>query len=377
MRLALQLFFFFFFFSLPMHADPEELFLEESKITEVPASSVISGNYFSVADGIFILGSVEGDAYLAGTQIVIEGVIHGDLVVVGGNVTILGTVKGNAKILAGQAYIEGSVEGRLHCLAVNIQVSSKGLLGKDAFFIAGNADFAGTAEQSVEAFVSNFKVSGVVKENFHTFVGWLKVTQSAQLLGSVHYRSNNTASIDPRAKIPAGVIFKPSILRDFMDMPKLSGMAIGSQIMGFGMNFFYTFIVGLLLIRFFPKKLYTMLSSLQNYPKQSFLWGLVVLFVIPCVCILLLITVLGTPFALTLIALNVISFYTIKVFPILWASNYLFGHIGWKPNTVKTLAAGQILYYAISFIPIIGWGFITICTILGLGATIVSQTKSP
>lgn len=357
----------------PVYSEPEEVFLPQSKISEVPLGAVVPGDFFSVADAVSILGTVQGDAYLIGSQVVIEGLIEGDLLVFGGSVIITGTVAGNVKIVAGQATIEGVIGKKLLYLGVNIQMPESGQVKDNVMLIAGNADFDSSVDGNMTALVSSFKVGGTIKQNLRTFVGWLRLTDHAHIIGHMRYRSNNEASIDPQAKIEGGVVYRPSLFRDIEDMPGLSGLAIGSKIAAFLMNFFYTFVVGLLLIRYFPVKLRRMLRSLQRRTWKSFLWGLVVLIVVPLVAVLLLITVVGTPFALTLMALNVVSFYTIKVFPILWVSNFLFSYIGWKPNTVKVLTCGQILYYLITMIPFIGWGVISLCTVLGLGAAVVSQ----
>ena len=90
------------------------------------------------------------------------------------------------------------------------------------------------------------------------------------------------------------------------------------------MNFIYTMVVGIVLIRMFPKNLENALSSLKEQPLKSFAYGVMVLVLLPLVALVLLMTIIGVPFALALIAANILSFYTAKVYCIFWART---GHL--------------------------------------------------
>ena len=117
------------------------------------------------------------------------------------------------------------------------------------------------------------------------------------------------------------------------------------------------------------------LHALEKHSGQAFLYGLVVLIGLPILIALLLITVIGAPFALTLLALNIISFYTVTIFFVLWMSNFVFRKIGWKENTILALVVGLVIYHFLTEIPILGIFVICVATIFGFGAAVVAQTK--
>jgi hypothetical protein len=357
-----------------LQAAKQEL-LQSATVSQVPEGIVVFGNFFSVADAVAIAGTVQGDAYVIGTQVAIDGIIHGDLIVLGGSVTLEGRVDGNVKIVGGQVTIRGQIGKKLWYLGVNMQLPSSASVGGNSLLVAGNIDLESTMEGSVTAFVSNCKVGGIIKKNLRAFVGGLSLTSSAKILGHLRYRSSSLAMIDPGAQVAEGITYKPSLFRDLMDRPGLERLALGSKVATFFMNFLYTFIAGLIVMRYFPSKLRRMLRSLQKYPLRSFLWGISLIVLLPLGAIFLLMTVIGAPFALTLMALNVISLYTIKIFPILWAANAFFSYMGWKPNTAKALASGQIVYYLLATIPFVGWGLVFSCTVFGLGAAAISQMR--
>ena len=88
---------------------------------------------------------------------------------------------------------------------------------------------------------------------------------------------------------------------------------------------------------------------------------------------IVLMTILGVPFALTLIAVNVIGFYTAKLFSLFWVGNHFGPYIGLKPNRVWTLIVSLICYFLLTAIPFIGTCIAFIAMLFGLGASIVGK----
>lgn len=356
----------------------EEVVKKEEYVDEVIAlreGEVFRGDYFALGDSIEISGVIEGDAYLAGTQIIVDGVIHGDLIATGGSIEISGKVMGNVRVLAGQATIGGEVIKNATVIAGNIQLPFSSKVGGNAVLIAGNADLGSFIGGNAIALASNLRVSGFIQKNLDVYAGRMRITSKAKIEGDLSYRSNEAASIDPAAQIKGVITYHPSLFHNVFDMPVLRGLVIGSKVAGTLMNFLYTFVIGIILIKMFPKKLESTLSMLQENPMRSFGFGLVLLIVLPIISLLLLMTVLGAPFALTLIALNIIGFYTAKVFSILWASNWFFSRIGWKKNKIPTLLCGQIIYYILTTIPFLGFFIAFFSMLFGLGAAVLAQTK--
>lgn len=348
---------------------------EASDLVLLRSGEVYEGDYFAWASGVEISGTINGDAYLFATQAIIDGTIMGDLIVIGGSVEVSGVVQGNIRVLAGQVTLSGPVGRNATVLAANVQLPSSSKLQGNLVIAAGNADVGADVGGTVNAAVSNLRLSGHIQKNVSAYVGEMRVTSKAIIGGALDYRSHSTASIDPQAKINGPISYHPSLLHSVVDLPWLRGIIIGSKIAGLLMNFLYTFVVGWILIRMFPRKLEITLDVLKDKPLQSLGFGLVLLVVLPLVSLVLLMTVLGAPFALTLIALNIIGFYTAKVFSILAASNWLFSKWGFKENKIPTLAMGQVVYYLLITIPIFGSLLAFVSMLFGLGAIAIAQTK--
>ncbi len=366
---------FFFLVSSFLSASSVDFPPVKGEVSVISSDQVFKGRYVELGETIEVSGVVQGDAYLVGTQVTVDGEIEGDLFAVGFVVSITGKVKGNVRILAAQAFVDGEISGNTAVFGVSVHLPKTGTLLGDLFLLAGYGDLENKVEGNVLALVGGLKLSGLIKKNLQTFVGRLRLMGSADIEGNLKYRSSYSAVIDPGATVKGEIIYKSSLVRDLMDMPILSGVAIGSKVAGFLMNFLYTFVVGIIFIRFFPRKLRNALLALRKTPWKCGLVGCLTVIFLPILSFVLLITIIGTPFALTLMALNIVGFYTVKIFSILWMSNALFHLLGWEKNKIHTLFAGQVLYYSLCYIPVVGWFISLFAMLFGLGSSILAQLK--
>ncbi|MBS0628063.1 MAG: polymer-forming cytoskeletal protein [Verrucomicrobia bacterium] len=375
MRLVIYCFFLTFFCLSSLKGGSEEydVVLDEVEVA-IPRGEVFEGTYCSLGDCV-IEGTVKGNAYLLGAETDIAGTIEGDLIIIGGNVSISGAVTGNVHIFAGQAILEGNIGGDLMFIGANLLLPGPGVIGGDLLIIGGNSSLDNKVCGNVTALIASFTISGSIDKNLRSFVDKLRIVKSAKVLGSLTYRSRNKVVIDSGAEIVGPILHKSTFIGDVEGLQFFRGAHVGMQVFPFLVKFFYTFIVGCLLILFFPYRLRSSIESLQRYPGKSFVYGLAMLIILPILTGVLLVTVIGAPFALTVLALNIISFYTVTVFPILWMSNAIFKKLSWKGNTIRALIVGQGIYYCLTMIPIFGMILACMTTVLGFGATVVAQAQ--
>ncbi len=352
----------------------EDTAIEPSNVVILLAGSVHNGDYFAMGDSVEISGTVNGDVYVAASQIIIDGVVNGDVLAVGGSVDISGTVSHNIRILAGQVTLSGRVGHNATLIGGNIQFVSSGQIKGNAVSVAGNVDLASSIGSDATMLASNLRISSTVGNNVHAFVGQMRLTSRAHIGGNLEYSSNQIAWIEPQAKVNGKITHHPSFIQEIFAGRLMQAFMIGSRVATVLMNFLYTLFIGWILIRLYPKNLEMAIAAMTHRPWKAFVYGILLLVLLPLASLVLLMTILGTPFALTLLALNVISFYTAKVFSILWASNILFKRIGLKPNKLPTFCIGLVLYFLIAAIPFFGTIFAFACMVFGLGGAALSRT---
>ncbi len=349
--------------------------IDAEDVIILPLGQTHHGDYFAWGKSIEISGTVEGDLYVFAEQIIVDGVVRGDVLACGGSIDISGDVAHNVRALAGQVLINGHVGSNITAVAGNFQIQPSAVVGGSVVVIAGNADLAAKIGCEVTAISSNLRISSIVSKGLKAYVGHMRITSRARIGGDVDYRSNASAWIDPGALIEGELIHHPSFVHELLKGTWIQKVLFGSKVLGLIMNFFYTFVVGVILLKLFPKNAHAALFSLREKPLKAFCYGSVLLIALPLVSIILLMTILGIPFAITLIAANIISLYTAKIYTILWASNWALGRY-LKPNRLPLLFLGLLAYFCLSLIPVFGTLLAVLAMLFGLGAGVMAQASA-
>lgn len=333
-------------------------------------STVHKGDFFAYGKSVEIAGMVDGDLYAFGGQIYIDGTVTGDVIICGGSINVRGDVKGDVRLLAGQATISGHVWNNVSIIAGNVDLGPSGVVDNNLIAIGGNIDISGEVKHNARIYASNLRLSNMILGNVKAYIGQLRLTSRAVVQGDLEYWSNNDAFIDRHAKV-GKVIPHPSFFYKAFQSTLVKGLRLGSKLATLLMNLVYTFVIGLILLKYFPRKLEVSIMAMKARPIQALLTGLIILIVLPLVSLVLLISILGAPFALTLIAVNVVGFYTVKIVFVLALLSYI-GNF--ERHRKLYFFFGLVAYFALTLIPIAGWIISIGALLLGLGSLTLSKT---
>jgi len=364
------------FFSCALYAEKKASQKSEVDVVILPFGTVHEGDYFVSGDSVEISGTVTGDLYVFASQLFIDGIVKGDALVSGGSIDISGEIAQNLRAVCGQIMFSGTVGRNAAIAAGNATFTSSGNIQGNLVCSAGNIDLGSTIGNDVRLFASNARVSNTITHNLQGVLGQLRLTSKAKVGGNVTYSSNQDAYIDAGASIGGQVVHHPSFVKKIFEGSWINAILLGSHIATFLMNFFYTLAVGAILLRFFPDTVSATLAVMHKKPGKAFIFGVFLMVVLPIISLLLLMTVLGVPFALTLLALNIIGFYSAKVYSVMWASNKLLKKVGLKENRFWTFFFGLVIYFGVAAIPFFGKGFALVAMLFGLGAAMLGYTKT-
>jgi cytoskeletal protein CcmA (bactofilin family) len=357
-----------------IHAD-ESPKQDVSHVIVLPSGAVYEGDYFAFGDSVEISGIVNGDVYVLANQVVIDGTVNGDVIVGAVSLEIAGKVAHNVRSVGGQVLVTGQIGNNFSTLAGNVQLLPSSTVARNLVITAGNVDLACQGAYDGVIVASNLRVSGMLKGFLKAYVGQLRITSKANIVGNVEYRSSAAAWIDPAARMEGTVIYHPSLVHGLVQGTWLQRLLVGSKVVTLLMNFFYTLVVGIILLKVFPKNLEAALHTLQDHPLKCFSYGVMLLVLLPLASLVMLMTILGVPFALTLIAANIIGFYTAKIYTIFWASQWLFHRIKLRVRRFVVLVVGIVCYFILSEIPFFGLIFAFVAMLLGLGAGVLAQAR--
>ena len=339
------------------------------------SQEVVNEDFFIYGKTVEIFGTVNGDLYVLGGRVFIDGTIHGDLLVAGGSVEISGTVSQDVRVLGGQAIITGHVGRNVTAIGATFELSSAGTVGNNIVALGGNIDLGGMIGNNARIYTSSLRFSSHVENKIYAYVSQMRVTSKAYVGKTFEYWSDQLAIIDANAEIKGGVIHHPSFFYSVIHSKVLKGFKIGSKLAGFIMNFFYTLVIAFILMHYFKARFESALFVLKKYPFQSFLTGIVIVILLPLLCFAFLITVVGIPFALTLLAINIISFYSAKVLTITWTAKQIFSRFDFQKHRILFFICTLIMYYVVTLIPYLGVLIALTYLFFGLGGMFLSQRK--
>jgi cytoskeletal protein CcmA (bactofilin family) len=342
----------------------------QDEVDVLNRNQIHQGDYFTAGKSVEISGRVIGDVYASGGQIIIDGEVDGDLLVFGASVSVTGHVKGNVRVASGQLMLSGVVDRNVTIFSGNGELLPSGNIHGNLFAIVGNLDLGSVVKGHARVYASNLRLSNQIGKTLQAYVGQLRITSKGEIGGSLEYWSNNEAVISEEAHI-AHIEQHPSFFYKLTHGKFLRGIKIGSILATRFMNFLYTFIIGLILMRYFPAKIWNAVSALGERPLQSLLAGLVVALILPIAAFAMLVTILGAPFALTIIAMNLFFFYTAKIVCVLWVVKHVYEGMRFRRLYFGIALFG---YFSLTLVPILGWVISLGSLFMGLGSILISNS---
>ncbi|MCI5052410.1 MAG: polymer-forming cytoskeletal protein [Simkaniaceae bacterium] len=359
----------FLLFLLPIFA----LFADDSAYVVLPHGTTIQGDYFARGSTVEISGHIKGDLFVLASQAFVDGTVDGSILFVGGELSHSGYVGQNIRGAGGHVVISGDVGGSVSVVAGSLDLSPKALIKGNVVGMTGTADFASRINGNIRISSSFLRLSDGVGGFVTANVGQLRITSKANVKGPITYWSTNDAHIDSNAKLTGGIKHEDSIFSNVTRKSFIKKLSTGSKLATILMNFFYSLVVGLVLLRYYRNRVDTSYEVLTKGPVRAFLTGVMIAILLPLISLFFLMTIVGAPFALTLIAVNVIGFYMAKVISILWITRLSTQRFRIHRFEKLNFFFALIIYFILVRIPYVGLAISIVATLLGVGAAILKN----
>jgi hypothetical protein len=289
-------------------------------------------------DRVSIDSELEDDVFASGGVVNINAPVDG-AVVSGGRIRVNAPIRGDLFVAGGQIFIDADVEGKIVAAGGTIDIN-------------GNA-------KNVVASGGNINIhSGVVIEK-DAFISGGVIEHSGDVKGKLLVRGNEFLNMGNATTLDAqeGGFF-PS-LDVFMNI-MLILVTVGF------------FILGIVIIKLFPKQFLAVDNKLREKPAVNILVGFVMILVSAAVIILLAITLIGLPLAAIMAMLFIISLMLSTIFVSHSLGKKIINWFGGKGKPVFSFILGTIVLIILSMLPIIGWVILAIAVSLGYGAIFYS-----
>lgn len=367
-----------FLAALPLTAWAASQQFEQS--VYVGPDQIISGNFVKASNVIDIHGPVNGDVIVAGSSITIAGAVAGDVIAVGNNITITGPVSGSVRVAGSTVQINSHVDHNVWAAGSTVTLGSESTVGWDTYAAGGSVEVRGPIGGNLWVGGGTVIAASTIGKDLIATVdqgGQVILYPTAAVKGNLSYRavSDKQLVIKEGATVAGEkkLLPLPNGKRDVKNF--FSAAYFFWKIVGL----FSLLVIGIIIVTLAPKKLLEVQTEMMKRPWPSLGWGLIYLIITPVAALLLLVTIIGIPLALIMLALYAIALCASKVFAGFALGSLILNKlakVSYKGSLIWPLILGLVIIVFLSAVPLIGWAFKLLLVLWAFGAlmTIRKQT---
>lgn len=345
----------------------------QNNTVTLPKGQTINNNYFAAGGQVTIDGAVNGDAYIAGGNVVFNGSIDGDLLVAGGTVVIAGHLSRDLRVVGGTVTVTGTIDGNVTAVGGTVQINNSAKIGSSVVAAGGTVNLLAAVPKGATLAGGQIDIDNSIGKDLLATGSQIDLSSNAVVGGNLKYWSNQTASIDPAAKVH-GQTYHYALPKNenqgsFEKLSTLRGVNITFKIFAL----LSALVVGLLLLKFLPRFSSAVATDIFNKFWTSIGIGFLAFILAPITFFILLLTIIGIPLAFIGLVLFAIDIYLTHIFVSLAIGKKLFAALGNTAKDWQALLLGLVIYCIVTLIPIVGVLVWILTGLVGLGAILITK----
>ncbi|NEX62372.1 polymer-forming cytoskeletal protein [Noviherbaspirillum galbum] len=323
------------------------------------------GNAYHASGEVRMTESVPGDLYAVGGRVMLLAPVGEDVAIAGGSVRIDGDVGQDLRVAGGSVDVTGKVGGDLVASGGQVRVGKESVVKGEAALAGGEVTMAGTLERGARIYANRIVIDGPVRGKTELYAQEITFAPGARIDGDLHYASRRPLAADARGKVSGSIVQE--------EEPRAWEERAHRRAGGFHPFFILSmFACGMLLQAVFPNAIAGVRQSMTSAPLKSIGIGLALLFTLPPLGVLLLVTLVGIP-----LGLGVFALYPLLLLLGYLAAAFFLGGLLARMMHAEALAdrRRQVLFFALALlvlglvgtIPVVGWLVVFIALLEGIG----------
>lgn len=262
--------------------------------TKLPVEQDLSGDHFAAGCPVEIDKLVSGDVFVAGCSIDVDGAVGGDALVAGGKVRLGAPVSQSLYAAGAQVTVNSSVGRNSRIAGGQVTLGSRSQVAGNVVVAGGNVRIEGAVKGYVRAAGGRVLINGPVDGDVVATAGTVELGPNARIGGQLRYASREEIKRDAAAQVEGGV----ERMQVQGGWPDQAGHSGGGWVWSIGLM-----VIAAVLVGVFPGFYAGVVQTLRARSGLSLLLGFIALVCIPFVALISMITLIGVPLALLVIAL--------------------------------------------------------------------------
>jgi cytoskeletal protein CcmA (bactofilin family) len=354
----------------PAAADEQATLMADNASTQASAD-----NAYLAGFGLRPAGPVGGDLFAAGCPVSIDQPVGKDAVIAGCDVYVRALVGEDLRIAGGQVTVEGKVGGEALVTGGKITLTSAADIVGRAWLSGGEVNVMGRIGKELKLYAGKATIAGEIDGDARVVAQEIIMLPGAKIKGALTYISQDEIKLEPNAQVLGKLTREatPESWRDAGGWHRHTGGIWPLWLLGL-------IGAGALFILGFPAFTQAAQANVGSAPWKSLALGAGVLFAGPPLAIILLITVIGVPLALALLA----SYANLLLAGYLTSANFIGERLaqfvrkgaqitaGWR---IGALAVALVLLALLRMIPLVGLLVMLAALLFGLGALVLQMFR--
>lgn len=314
----------------------------------VDTSQILTEDFYAFGETVVLSGRGEHDAYIAGGTITINGDVKEDVSILGGVVQIHGKIGDDLRIVGGEVTLADTVAGDVVVLGGSLSILSSAKVEGSILFLGGellvDGPVSGMIQGSAETVRIDAPVGGTIDLTAHKTI---ILGDKAEVVGDVYYKSNGELVRAQKASV-TGEIHRE---KDVVQVQNFSQIILIEVLI---------LIFATLALFLLARKQITAVSDIGiRETGLSGLIGLCIFVTVPLVSMLLLVSIIGSLFALILLGIyGTVLLIAAPLMVVLfgrWTQRVLLKH---ATMSFSTVLIGALVVLVLLLIPAFIGGFI-------------------
>ena len=346
------------------------LLILAAPLTSVAADPDGLGNVYMTGPDVRIDTPVGGDLLAAAGRIAVDQRVLGDAILGGGSIDIRAPIGDDLRAAAGIFHLSSRVEGEALIAAGSIAFGPSAEIRGHARLAGNDVVIAGKFASGVTVWSRHVIVFGDIQGPLVISGEQIEIMPSARIYGDVSYSGPHEIKVHPGAMIQGSITRTESAIAIPRPKVRIPGLPALKPLLMFGL-----LAAGMLLLAVFPHFTVESARLLRGSALKSLGLGTAILFSLPPIIMLLMITIIGIPLALVLAAAYAIALLAGYLVTAFFIGDRLLEFSRKAPPTyawrVGALAVALLLLWLLRAIPYLGGIAILFALIFGMGAMLL------
>jgi cytoskeletal protein CcmA (bactofilin family) len=309
---------------------------------------------------------VKNEIRAAGAEVDVEANAGRDLWAVGAIVSVVGEAKGDMYAAGARVSIDARVGGKLSVAGARVLIGPRTEVTGVTRVAGADVVFAGTSRGAAELYGDSVQINGRIMGDLRVRARSVSLGKGAVVDGNAVFETLDEPQIDVGATVRG---------RQTVTMPVPYQVDRRSVLAALGFAVLFGvgagFVLGLILLIAARPFVERGVAAMRAAPVRSGLIGVAVLFLVPIVAALIMVTVVGIPIGLLILLAFPLAVSTGLVLASLGLADRLMNR-GRTERTfwgrVGYLIVGLLILTVIGLIPVVGFVVGVLALVVGLGA---------